>query len=135
MFCVGLGRLKAMALVATTLFFAACGTQPQEPVTGVQSVGVISAIGDQLQVSYIGTTAFENKKAFSDISNWQLDKFITQHTEQKLIGKYTVRPVTFSKQGFIAENFGTFARSLDASDPLAQYRSQFHFPTHKCPWA
>ncbi len=24
-----------------------------------------------------------------------------------------------------------FARSLDASDPLAQYRSQFHFPTHK----
>ena len=68
----------------SALIMAGCETLPKEPVSGIESIGVISAIGDTLNVQGIGTTVFQNKLSSGEVDEWNLDEKLADALVRKL---------------------------------------------------
>lgn len=82
---------------------AACATQPAAPLTEVKTIGLVSALGDELEVIGVGTTVFQNKEAAIDVSNWEVDEMVLTHLAEKLGERYRIVDVDYDEDAIISE--------------------------------
>jgi hypothetical protein len=128
--------MKKIAVLCLVLVISACRTAPvsSDSAANIKSIGVVSAIGDTLTFTVVGTTVFTNDTTASPIENWGIDDFIVGSITKTLKGGYDVRPVSYDKIPFLNWNgpgppitgndfgeFGNIVRSAVGSQNLDAY--------------
>ncbi|NOT42487.1 MAG: hypothetical protein HOP13_18575 [Alphaproteobacteria bacterium] len=103
-------QLLVMLIVAGAVA-AAARADNSEALANVRTIGVVSAIGDDLNHIYVGTTAFSNEESSESIADWQIDEFVVKSFGAQLAGRYQVQPVTYTKADFFPETSGIFVRA------------------------
>lgn len=70
-------------------------------ITNIKTIGIVSALGDKLNHIYVGSTAFTNEQASSDVSDWKLDDIVFAEFKAALGARYDVRAMTYNKEDFV----------------------------------
>ena len=95
--------IKRIFAVAGMIAMAACATGPKEPVTGLKSIGVVSALGEHFDMLSIGTTVFNNSDGVGDISDWKINDLVIESVNAELRGRYDLVAVDYPSAEINAE--------------------------------
>jgi hypothetical protein len=89
---------------ALLLAVGACATveAPTPTAQGFKTVGVISAIGDELTLTRAGLTGLDNAHTSYSIEQWGIDDLIVGRTRALLSKRFQVQPVTYRRAAFAA---------------------------------
>src|SRR5258705_8762026 len=94
---------------ATTLLVAlnvsACATfqTGETKLQAVKTVGIISAVGDEMSFARAGLTGLNNNPSQSfPIGSWGLDDLIVQQATTALNGRFQVQPIRYNRAAFAA---------------------------------
>lgn len=68
----------------------------------IRTVGVISALGDEMSVTSAGLTPLNNSSRSASIQPWGLDAFIVQQATALLSRRFQVQPVNYPRDAFAA---------------------------------
>jgi hypothetical protein len=68
----------------------------------VKTVGIISAVGDEITLARGGLTGLDNSSQRFPIGSWGLDDLIVQKVTAALNGRFQVQPVSYSRASFAA---------------------------------
>jgi hypothetical protein len=68
----------------------------------VKTVGIISAVGDEMSFARTGLTGLNNRSQSFPIGSWGLDDLIVQQATTALNGRFQVRPVSYQRAAFTA---------------------------------
>jgi hypothetical protein len=68
----------------------------------IKTVGVISAVGDELTLTNAGLTGFENHYQSVSIEPWGIDDLIVSRAGALLSRRFQVQPVTYKRAAFAA---------------------------------
>jgi hypothetical protein len=90
------------AVVLVAFSVSACATfETHETKLGaVKTVGVISAVGDELSFARGGLTGLDNRSQRFPIASWGLDDLIVKQVTEALNGRFQVQPVTYKRAVF-----------------------------------
>jgi hypothetical protein len=66
----------------------------------VKTVGIISAVGDEITFATGGLTGINNRSQSFPIGSWGLDDLIVQQVTAALNGRFQVQPVTYGRDLF-----------------------------------
>jgi hypothetical protein len=115
-------RAAATALLAILL--NGCGNidAPVAKLQGFKSVGIISAIGDELTLTQAGLTGLaDNEQRFS-IEPWGIDDLIVARAGALLAPRFQVQPVTYPRAAFAARQRDApiAAMNLLRDDPIKE---------------
>jgi hypothetical protein len=118
--CLG---FASVFLVAVSGSSCAMFETRQTKLQAVKTVGIISAVGDEITFAKGGLTGLDNRSRSFPIGSWDLDTMIVQQVTAALSGRFQVQPVTYRKDAFAVTENG----SLDApvrlirSDPFKKF--------------
>jgi hypothetical protein len=115
----------AIRRVVPVLFstFIACGTaaaqqpaKPKAPATAAKPadsgkcIGVLSAIGDSINLQKIGITVFGNELNKVPVDSWQIDNLVVSKISAYLSKSWSVRPISYPKGAFatLEQDHGIF---------------------------
>jgi hypothetical protein len=93
---------------ATTLLVAlnvsACATfqTGETKLQAIKTVGIISAVGDEMSFARTGLTGPNNRTQSFPIGSWGLDDMIVQQATAALSGRFQVQPVSYKRAAFAA---------------------------------
>ena len=87
--CVALGAAAAFETRASRL-------------QAIKTVGIVSAIGEEMSLSQIGLTKLGSTGQSASISAWGLDELIVQHASRLLGARYRVQAVNYTRAAFAA---------------------------------
>lgn len=107
-------RLGIFRVHFAAAFLAGCTTVavPPERIADVQTVGIISAIGDQAAILEIpgfldpANLDLTREPTLIDISHWELDAWIIEYMESSLSDRFAFDPVTYEKEPFLLDYGG-----------------------------
>jgi hypothetical protein len=68
----------------------------------VKTVGIISAVGDEITFAKGGLTGLDNRSQRFPIGSWGLDDLIVQQVTAALNGRFQVQPVSYRRAAFAA---------------------------------
>lgn len=68
----------------------------------IRTVGVISAIGDEMSVTSAGLTPLNNPGQSVSVPSWRLDELVVQQATTLLNGRFRVQPVSYPRDVFAA---------------------------------
>ena len=68
----------------------------------IRTVGVISALGDEMSVTRAGLTPLNTPGQSVSIRSWGLDELIVQQATTLLNGRFRVQPVSYPRDAFAA---------------------------------
>jgi hypothetical protein len=68
----------------------------------VKTVGIISAVGDEITFAKGGLTGLNNSSQSFPIGSWGLDDLIVQQATAALSGRFQVQPVSYQRAAFAA---------------------------------
>ncbi|MBW7974240.1 hypothetical protein [Bradyrhizobium sp. BR 10289] len=106
--CVALGAAAAFETRATKL-------------QAIKTVGIVSAIGEEMSLTQAGLTGLNNTAQSLSISAWELDELIVQQATKLLSGRFRVQPVSYRRAAFAAVRDSAVAPvNLLRSDPLKE---------------
>ena len=106
--CVALGAAAAFETRATRL-------------QAIKTVGIISAIGEEMSLTQAGLTGIGNTGQSASISTWGLDELIVQQVTKLLSGRFRVQPVSYRRAAFAAIRDSAVAPvNLLRSDPFKE---------------
>jgi hypothetical protein len=94
------------ASFVTLLALAGCTGAGEMFATGetklqaVKTVGIISAVGDQMTVAKGGLSGLDNSSRSFPIDSWGLDDLIVQRATAALGGRFQVKAVTYNRAAF-----------------------------------
>ena len=96
-------RLLAPAIGLLAVFLASCASSPPVEsrkglVASAKSVAIVTAVGRQVELQYIGFTIFNNIVKPADISTWGLDKKIQDAARQLLPKGVELRTVEYAPE-------------------------------------
>src|SRR5690349_25166764 len=95
--------LRLLTALLLLLVPAACATKPvaSEKLSGIKTVGIVSALENEFSFKTIGFMVFgnEERRALIDVP-LGVDDLIVERMTQLLGGRYDVRPVTYRKAEF-----------------------------------
>jgi hypothetical protein len=80
----------------------------------IKTVGVISAVGDELTLTKAGLTGFENHDQSVSIEPWGIDDLIVSRAGALLSRRFQVQPVTYKRAAFAA-----LERDTSIAGPIA----------------
>jgi hypothetical protein len=94
-------------LAATVLFALSVGgcamlATRETKLQAVKTVGIISAVGDEMSFAKIGLTGLNNASQSFPIGSWGLDDLIVQQATAALSGRFQVQPVSYQRAAFSA---------------------------------
>jgi hypothetical protein len=92
----------ATVLVAVSVSACASFETRQTKLQAVKTVGVISAVGDQITFARGGLTGLDNRSQSFPIGSWGLDDLIVQQVTEVLNGRFQVQPVSYNRAAFAA---------------------------------
>lgn len=106
--CVALGAAAAFETRATRL-------------QAIKTVGIVSAIGEEMSLTQTGLTKLGNTGQSASISAWGLDELIVQQATKLLSGRFRVQAVTYRRAAFAAIRDSAVAPvNLLRSDPFKE---------------
>jgi len=91
-----------LAAACVALGAAAAFETRASRIQAIKTVGIVSAIGDEMSLTQAGLTGLGNSAQSVSISAWGLDELIVQQTTRLLAGRYRVQPVTYRRAAFAA---------------------------------
>jgi hypothetical protein len=120
------GFMKAKIFCLFVLLtLSACATLPSSvedltPPDQLGKIAVISVLGDNMNISYIGATVFGNRHSAADVSEWDIDKFVVTKTEDYLKQNgYIVKRLSYEKAPLLEvynnpePGYGTYSKYVE----------------------
>lgn len=90
-------------------------------IQAIKTVGIVSAIGEEISLTRAGLTGLGEAAQSSSISAWGLDELIVQQATRLLSGRFRVQPVTYRGAAFAAIRDSVVAPvNLLRSDPFKE---------------
>jgi hypothetical protein len=84
-----------------------------------ETIGIISAVGDEITFAKGGLTGLDNRSQSFPIGSWGLDDLIVQQVTAALNGRFQVQPVSYQRAAFAAVKDSPVAPvNLIRSDPF-----------------
>jgi hypothetical protein len=98
------GPCAKFAMVVLALGVSACATfeTRETKLQAVKTVGIVSAVGDEITFAKGGLTGLDNRSQRFPIGSWGLDDLIVQQATAALNGRFQVQPVTYASDAFTA---------------------------------
>jgi hypothetical protein len=93
---------KLIGIIAVAAGLSACATfeTGESKLQRVKTVGIVSAVGDQMTVARAGLTGLDNAGHSFSIESWDLDKLIVKQASAALSGHFQVQPVSYKRAAF-----------------------------------
>lgn len=91
--------LQSLAVaVAVAVAVAGCATTQVAPekAAAIKTIGLVSALGDEVRLQHVGLTVFSNDLHSTKL-DWQLDRHVLDRLAQHIGTRYQVRPVSYDK--------------------------------------
>ncbi|MDI3565182.1 hypothetical protein [Bradyrhizobium sp. Arg816] len=111
----------ACAIASVVLGAAAAFETRATKLQAIKTVGVVSAIGEEMSLTQAGLTALGNTGQSVSISAWGLDELIVQQTTKLLSGRFRVQAVSYRRAAFAAIRDSAVAPvNLLRSDPFKE---------------
>ncbi|MGL9616449.1 hypothetical protein QRQ56_00485 [Bradyrhizobium sp. U531] len=111
----------ACAIACVALGAAAAFETRASRLQAINTVGIVSAIGEEMSLTQAGLTALGNTGQSLSISAWGLDDIIVQQATRLLSGRFRVQPVTYRRAAFAAIRDSAVAPvNLLRSDPFKE---------------
>ena len=97
-------RCASFASVVLAVNVSACAMfeTGQTKLQAVKTVGIISAVGDQMTFAKGGLTGMDNRGQSFPIGSWGLDELIVRQATAALNGRFQVQPVRYNRAAFTA---------------------------------
>jgi hypothetical protein len=95
-------NLAAVVLVAVSVGGCAMFATRDTKLQAVKTVGIISAVGDEMTFARMGLTGLNNASRSFPIGSWGLDDLIVQQATTALSGRFQVQPVSYQRSAFAA---------------------------------
>ena len=92
----------AVVLVAVSVSACAAFDTRDTKLQAVKTVGIISAVGDEIIFAKGGLTGLNNRSQSFPIASWGLDDLIVQQATTALNGRFQVQPVSYNRAAFTA---------------------------------
>jgi len=111
----------ALAVASVALSAAAAFETRANRLQAIKTVGIVSAIGEEMSLTQAGLTALGNTGQSASISAWGLDEMIVQQATKLLSGRFRVQPVSYRRAAFAAIRDSAVAPvNLLRSDPFKE---------------
>src|SRR5262245_8023604 len=78
----------------------AASKQTAAPAAGGKCVGVVSRLGEALDVTKVGFTVLQNEQREAPIDTWRVDDLVTARISHHLGGSAAARRITYPKGAF-----------------------------------
>jgi hypothetical protein len=95
-------RLASVILAAIGVSACATFETGETKLQRVKTVGIVSAVGDQMTFAKAGLTGLDNSSRSFPIESWELDKLIVKQAAAALSGRFQVQPVNYKRAAFAA---------------------------------
>lgn len=92
--------LIGIVVVAVGLGGCATFETGETKLQRIKTVGVISAVGDQMTFARAGLTGLDNASRSVSIQSWKLDELIVNQASAALSGHFQVQPVSYKRAAF-----------------------------------
>ncbi|MDA9497913.1 hypothetical protein [Bradyrhizobium sp. CCBAU 11357] len=113
--------ILACAIACVALGAAAAFETRASRLQAIKTVGIISAIGEEISLTRAGLTGLDNAAQSASISAWGLDELIVQQATKLLSGRFRVQPVSYRRAAFAAIRDSAVAPvNLLRSDPFKE---------------
>ncbi|RXT46561.1 hypothetical protein [Bradyrhizobium betae] len=110
-----------LAVASVALGAAAAFETRATRLQAIKTVGIVSAIGEEMSLTQAGLTGLGNTGQTASISAWGLDELIVQQTTKLLSGRFRVQPVSYRRTAFAAIRDSAVAPvNLLRSDPFKE---------------
>jgi hypothetical protein len=98
------GPCANFATVVLAVSVSACATfeTRETKLQAVKTVGIVSAVGDEITFAKGGLTGLDNRSQRFPIGSWGLDDLIVQQITAALNGRFQVQPVSYQREAFAA---------------------------------
>jgi hypothetical protein len=98
------GPCANFAAVVVAVSVSACATfeTRETRLQAVKTVGIVSAVGDEITFAKGGLTGLDNRSQRFPIGSWGLDDLIVQQITAALNGRFQVQPVSYQREAFAA---------------------------------
>jgi hypothetical protein len=98
------GPCANFATVVLAVSVSACAMLEtrETKLQAVKTVGIVSAVGDEITFAKGGLTGLDNRSQRFPIGSWGLDDLIVQQITAALSGRFQVQPVTYQREAFAA---------------------------------
>jgi hypothetical protein len=114
--CVSFATILVVAVNASA---CAMFETRETKLQGVKTVGIISAVGEEITFARGGLTGLDNSSQSFPIGSWGLDDLIVQQVTTALNGRFQVQPVSYTRASFAAIKDSSVAPvNLVRSDPF-----------------
>jgi hypothetical protein len=120
-------NLRRGLVLGLLLLLAGCAIKPVSPekTAGIRTIGVISALGDEITLKKIGITVFGNDEKTAPVESWKIDESVVRRVSGLLGKRFSVRPVTCDRSAFRAadtfDKIGEIVRTQAAPQGLDAY--------------
>ncbi|MCP3372670.1 hypothetical protein [Bradyrhizobium cajani] len=110
-----------LAIACAALGAAAAFETRASRLQAIKSVGIVSAIGEEMSLTQAGLTGLGNTGQSVSISAWGLDEMIVQQATRLLSGRFRVEAVSYRRAAFAAIRDSAVAPvNLLRSDPFKE---------------
>ncbi len=110
-----------LAAACVALGAAAAFETRASRIQAIKTVGIVSAIGEEMSLTRAGLTGLGNVAQSASISAWGLDELIVQQVTRLLSGRFRVQPVNYRRAAFAAVRDSAVAPvNLLRSDPFKE---------------
>lgn len=110
-----------LAVASVVLSAAAAFETRATKLQAIRTVGIVSAIGEEMSLTQAGLTGLGNAGQSASISAWGLDELIVQQVTRLLSNRYRVQPVNYRRAAFAAIRDSAVAPvNLLRSDPFKE---------------
>jgi hypothetical protein len=98
------GPCANFATVVLAVSVSACAMLEtrETKLQAVKTVGIVSAVGDEITFAKGGLTGLDNRSQSFPIGSWGLDDLIVQQVTTALNGRFQVQPVSYQRVAFAA---------------------------------
>ncbi|MCA1393496.1 hypothetical protein I6F20_31150 [Bradyrhizobium sp. IC3123] len=111
----------ACAIASAVLGAAAAFETRATKLQAITTLGIVSAIGEEMSLTQAGLTGLGNTAQSLSISAWGLDELIVQQATKLLSGRFRVQPVSYRRAAFAAVRDSAVAPvNLLRSDPFKE---------------
>jgi hypothetical protein len=96
--------IRRLATLLLLVLLGACAAVDASPpkLDAVKTIGVVSAIGNELTLTKAGLTGFENRTQSFSIESWGIDDLIVSRANALLSRRFEVHPVIYQRATFAA---------------------------------
>jgi hypothetical protein len=95
-------RFATVVLFAVSVSACAAFETRETKLQAVKTVGIVSAVGDEITFAKGGLTGLNNRSQSFPIASWGLDDLIVQQATTALNGRFQVQPVSYNRAAFAA---------------------------------